>query len=434
MKTNPWLVWVVLMACSSLPALGQSAPVQKGANELHSASNGQLTLRFEERTRWEEQYGVKFGAAVNQQDMLSRIRIGIQYRPVSWLTFSGMGQDARAPWYGKPAPNSVRETMNMHEAWLALASEKTALNLSFGRRMLDYGETRVIGTPQWSNTSRTYDYGRMEYSSKKMTLDALMVSPVIVQTDAFNNPELGNRIWGTYDVFPKLFHGLSVDTYALRHSENKIGGWTSAGTLGTNSFGARVYGPLPDRFAYSLESTGQTGHQGLLDQRAYSWFAGASRPVALFNMPLSLSLEYKGASGSSYGSGHDATYDQLAPANHDKFGHMDQFGWRNLKTLKSLETLKITKSVAFNLMYTDENLFSASDALYNSSGSQIAISKKGTAGTHVGQELDAFTTFAVRDHTFYAGFGHFFKGEFVENTTPGINPRYFYFAQQYVIK
>ena len=255
MKTNPWLVCVVLMACSSLPALGQSDPVQKGANELHSASNGQLTLRFEERTRWEEQYGVKFGAAVNQQDMLSRIRIGIQYRPVSWLTFSGMGQDARAPWYGKPAPNSVRETMNMHEAWLALASEKTALNLSFGRRMLDYGETRVIGTPQWSNTSRTYDYGRMEYSSKKMTLDALMVSPVIVQTDAFNNPELGNRIWGTYDVFPKLFHGLSVDTYALRHSENKIGGWTSAGTLGTNSFGARVYGPLPDRFAYFTSNT-----------------------------------------------------------------------------------------------------------------------------------------------------------------------------------
>jgi len=434
MKAHAMHVWIGLILCSSWPALGQTDPAQKVADALHRISNSQLALHVEERTRWEEQDGVKFGSAVNQQDMLSRLRIGIQYRPVSWLTFSGMGQDARAPWYGKPAPNSVRETMNIHEAWMSLASEKTALNLSFGRRMLDYGEARVIGTPQWSNTSRTYDYGRMEYGSKRMTLDALMVSPVIVQTDAFNNPELGNRIWGTYDIFPKLWHGLSVDTYALRHSENKIGGWTSAGTLGTNSFGARVYGPLPSRLAYSLESVGQTGHQGLLNQRAYSWFAGASRPMTLFTLPLTLSAEYKGASGSHYGENHDSTYDQLDPANHDKFGHMDQFGWRNLKTFKSLETLKLTKSLAFNVMYTDENLFSASDALYNSSGSQISISKKGTAGTRVGQEVDAFSTFTAGNHTFYAGFGHFFRGQFVVETTPGINPRYFYFAQQYIIK
>ncbi|HEX7729505.1 MAG TPA: hypothetical protein VF392_10745 [Terracidiphilus sp.] len=33
-----------------------------------------------------------------------------------------------------------------------------------------------------------------------------------------------------------------------------------------------------------------------------------------------------------------------------------------------------------------------------------------------------------------AGVGHFFKGQFVENATPGINPRYFYIAQQYVLK
>ena len=434
MRLNTGILCAALVAGLSCPALAQLDVAQKGADKLASVTEGKLKLQFEERTRWEEQDGVKFGAGVNQQDMLSRLRVGLQYRPTSWLTFSGMGQDARAPWYGKPAPSSVREVMNLHESWVALASEKTALNFSFGRRMLDYGETRVIGTPQWSNTSRTYDYGRMEYATKKMTLDALMVSPVIVNTDKFDNPELGNRIWGTYDVFPKVWRGLSLDAYALRHSENKIGGWTSAGTLGTNSFGSRAYGPLPGKFAYSLEGIGQTGHQGTPDQRAYAWFSGISRPVTVAGRPLNMSFEYKGASGSSYGSDHSATYDQLAPANHDKFGHMDQFGWRNLKTIKSLETVNLTKAVAFNVMYTDERLFSASDALYASSGSQIAISKKGLDGTHVGQELDAFSTFKVKGHTFYAGFGHFFKGEFVEKATDGINPRYFYVAQQFVIK
>jgi hypothetical protein len=434
MKKNASLAWALLLACASLPSLGQGDPAQKAADALHRASKQQLTLQFEERTRWEEQYGVKFGKSVNQQDMLSRIRIGMQYRPVSWLTFSAMGQDARAPFYGKTAPISIRDTMDLRESWLSLAPKNTRLNFSFGRRTLNYGETRVIGTPQWGNASRTYDLGRIGYSSKRMTLDALMVSPVLVQTDAFNMPELGNRIWGTYGVFPKVWRGASVDAYALRHSQNKIGGWTGKGTVGTNSFGARLYGRLPAHFAYSFEGIGQTGHMGLSDQRAYAWFSGVTRPVTLGNMSLTLSLEYKEASGSHYGSDHSATYDQLGATNHDKFGHMDLFGWRNLKTFKTLETLNLNKAVAFNLMYTNENLFSASDALYNSSGSQLAISTKGTAGTHVGQELDSFVTLTQGNHTFYAGVGHFFKGDFVEQTTPGINPRYFYFAQQYVIK
>jgi hypothetical protein len=266
------------------------------------------------------------------------------------------------------------------------------------------------------------------------TLDGLMVSPVIVKVDSFNKPELGNRYWGTYDIFPKVWSGASVDTYALRHSQNAVGGWTGKKTLGTNSFGMRLYGPLPAHFAYSLEAIGQTGHLGLLDQRAYAWFTGLSRPFTLGKFPLDTSVEFKEASGSHAGSAHSATFDQLTQANHDKFGHEDLFGWRNLETFKTLETLKLTKAVAFNLMYTDHTLFSASDALYNSSGSKIAISSKGTAGRHVGQELDWFVTVQAGAHTFYAGFGHFFKGGFVENATPGINPRYFYIAQQYVIK
>jgi hypothetical protein len=417
---------------SSLQA--QNDPAQKGAAALHKSSHGQLSIQFEERTRWEEQFGVKFGKAVNQQDMLSRIRIGMQYSPSSWLTVSAMGQDARVPFYGLAAPGSLRDTMDLQEAWVSASMAKKTFNFSFGRRMIDYGETRVIGTPQWSNTSRTYDYSRIEFLSKKMTLDGVIASPVIVKQDSFNTPELGNRIWGAYGIFPKAWRGASVDAYALRHSQNRIGGWTGAGTLGTNTFGMRLYGPIPGHFEYSIEAMGQTGHLGLPNQRAYAWFAGVVRPVKVFAMPLSLSLEYKQASGSRYGSAHSATYDQLSPANHDKFGHMDQFGWRNLRTLKTLETLKLNKFATFNLMYTDEHLFSASDALYASNGTQIAISTKGAYGTHVGQELDSFMTFKAGHHTFYAGFGHFFKGPFVEKATPGINPRYFYIAQQYVIK
>ena len=424
-----FLAWCAVGMCTA-----QGDPLQRAAKEFGRVTHGRASIHFEERTRWEERSGNSFGAAKDQQDILSRIRIGVEYQPSKWLSISAMGQDSRAPWFGPNAPNTLRDSMDLHEAFVTLSAKKQSLNLSFGRRMISYGEGRIIGVPQWGNTSRTYDFTRIGFFREKVSVDAVLISPVIVRPDQFNRPDFGNRIWGAYSVIPKLWHGLSIDAYVLRHSQNKIGGWTSSGTLGTNSFGARFYGPLPARFSYSLEAIAQNGHAGPLAQRAYAWFAGISRPVTIGPLPVDTSVEYKVASGSHAGQTHDATFDQLSAANHDKFGHEDLFGWKNLRTFKTLETLRPTKALAFNVMYTQESLFSPSDALYSSSGSKIAVSTKGTAGRFVGQELDGFATYNWGAHTFMAGFGHFFKGAFIANTTPGINPRYFYVAQQYTLK
>ncbi len=406
-------------------------PLSSLNQEIKQSTSNVLGFSFEERTRWEEKDGVTFGKAVNQQDMLSRIRFGIQVQPVEWLKFSAMGQDSRVAFYGVPEPNTMRDTADLQEAYMEiLAQRKTGFGAVFGRQMLDYGESRVIGTPQWSNVARTYDTGRLYYRTKNARVEVLMVSPVKVLTDSFNNPDLGERIWGMYDTFSSVWQKASFDVYALRHSQNKIGGFTGTGTLGTDTFGGRLYGPLPGKFAYSMEGIGQMGHIGVFTQRAYAWFANVSRKTG----PLNLTAEYKGASGTRLGDSNSGTYDQLSPANHDKFGHEDLFGWRNLKTYKSLATLSLTKRLALNVMYTNDWLFSASDSLYNSQGTSISISKKGTAGTHVGQELDTFATYKVGANTFGAGFGHFFKGEFIMNTTSHINPRYFYIFQQYSFK
>jgi hypothetical protein len=428
------LICTALCICTARECGAQNDPLQKAASKLNRASHGALTVHLEERTRWEERYGNNFGLSANQQDMLSRIRISLDYRPSKWLLISGMGQDARAPWYGPNAPASLRDSMDLHEAYVYLGVKDHPLSFSFGRRMINYGETRVIGVPQWSNTSRTYDFVRAGIAKKKINIDALLLSPIIVRPDKFNNPELGNRYVGAYAVLPKLWRDLSVDAYMLRHSQNKIGGWTGIGTLGTNSFGARFYGSLPGALKYSLEGIAQNGHVGNVDQRAYAWFAGVGRSFDALKVPADVSIEYKVASGSHGGATHSATFDQLTPANHDKFGHEDLFGWKNLRTFKTLETLHPTKSLAFNVMYTRESLFSASDALYAGSGSRIVSSLHGVAGRGVGQELDGFATYTWGAHTILAGFGHFFKGPFITSTTPGINPRYFYIAQQFTIK
>jgi hypothetical protein len=427
---------LILSSTFLLPSFvsAQSDPVQHLNQVLKDADHGIFSLTFEERTRWEEKDGVNFGKSLNQQDMLSRLRIGAVFTPVSWLTFSAMGQDARAPFYPGSAPNTARDTMDLQEGYVELfRNNATGFGAIAGRQMLNYGESRLLGSPQWSNVSRTFDTGRLYLRADRMRLEVLMVSPVKVLPDQFNAPDLGERIWGTYDTI-SVGLGASLDAYALRHSQNKIGGWTGAGTLGTDSYGGRLHGPIPLGLAYDVEAVGQMGHVGLLRQRAWAYFAGVSRGTTLFGRPLNLSAEYKAASGTRPGEAGSSTFDQLSPANHDKFGQQDLFGWRNLRTFKSLETLGVAKKFALNAMYSDDWLDSPTDSLYNSSGSAISTSKTGANGTRVGQELDGFVTYKYGAHLFGAGVGHFFKGQFVDETTKNVNPRYFYVFQQYTFK
>ena len=425
--------WLIAFLAVSA-AFAQEDPLAEWNARLLESTHGIFGFTFEERTRWEEKDGVNFGKSVDQQDMLSRIRPGAEIKPLNWLKIDVMGQDARAPFYGANAPNTMRDPMDLEQAYVELFGErKTGFGAEFGRELLTYGEARVIGSTPWTNTDRTFDNARLYYRTDKDRYEILMVSPVKVQEDHWSQPDLGERLWGTYDTFANLWRGASFDVYALRHSQNLIGGWTGPGTLGTDSFGGRVYGKLPGQFAYDLEGIGQAGHMGTLDQRAYAWFSGVRRPVTAFHKLLDLSAEYKLASGTKLGESYSATYDQLMPANHDKFGREDLFGWRNLKTFKSLETYHFSKVFALNLMYCDDYLFSASDSLYNSQGKSLAVSPKGLAGTHVGQELDSFVTYKYGANLFGAGFGHFFKGQFIEMTTKDINPRYFYVFQEYTL-
>ena len=102
---------------------------------------------------------------------------------------------------------------------------KKGFGLTAGRMMLNYGEGRLIGTPQWSNLSRTYDHARIYWRSQWVQIEALVVSPVKVCIGEFNRPVLGDRIWGAYNVFPDV-HKNRVEAYVLRREQNRPGGFT----------------------------------------------------------------------------------------------------------------------------------------------------------------------------------------------------------------
>ncbi len=404
----------------------------KALNDLLAEKTAdRLKLTFEFRARPETRTGNNFGISPDLENPLFRTRIGAQFDFTDWFRVSAMGQDARAPQYGGPAPATARDTMDLQEGFLEFfAKRKTGFGAVFGRQMVSMGEGRVIGIPQWVNTSRTYDTARLYYRLPNARLELLSLSIVRVRPDDFNRPNLGDRLWGTYDTFSNVIPNGTLEVYLLRHAQNRPGGFTGQGSLGINSLGARVVGPLPYSFKYGIETVAQNGKTGPLVHRGFAWYSSLSRRLPL-TLPLDLEVEYKYASGSSNPAVRDTTYDQLYAANHDKFGHADLFGWRNIKNLRSLDTLHITKPLAFNFMYDNWWLASPTDGLYNGSGALIVKPSSRNTLTHIGQETDFFATYQISGWLFGAGFAHIFKGDYLTKMTPGVNTRYMYVFQSY---
>lgn len=422
-------VFFVLSVC-----LAQDSwdPGKDLSRRILQASGERLKINFEFRSRLETRTGVGFGRDANLENPLFRTRIGAQFKASRWLKIVALGQDSRAPYYGGPAPNSARDTIDLQEGYLEFFSEsKRGFGAIAGRQMVSLGEGRIIGVPQWGNTSRAYDTGRLYYRLPRARLEFLLVSIVKVRPDEYNRPVLGDRVWGVYNSFPAVLRKGLADVYALRHDQNGPGGFTGPGRLGVNTLGGRLTGPLPGAFKYSVEAAGQNGKVGTQQHRAFAWFSNLSHRIDL-PWALDLSIEYKYASGTKDPQGsRSSTFDQLYAANHDKFGHADLFGWRNIHNLRSLNTAHIGKTLALNVMYNNSWLASARDALYNGQGRPLARSPQGAAGRHIGQEIDLFATHQWSGFQFGAGFAHLFAGEFLRKTTPGVNTRYLYIFQSY---
>lgn len=428
---------------STMMALGLAAQSwdfgSQVAEMMASETGSRLKLRVEQRVRYEERSGTAFGKDPDIDTGLVRTRLGLTYLPVKWLKISGLVQDARAPWYGNNAPNTVRDQADLQEGYIELFPDAKGFGMTAGRMMLNYGESRLIGTPEWSALSRTYDHARVYYRMGGARFEMLYVSPVKIRIGEFNRPVLGDHVWGTYNSFPNFFRKNLLEAYVLRHDQNRPGGFTggarAAGTdsLGVNTFGGRLTGPAWLGSKYSLEGALQNGRIGTARQRAGAWFSSLSRRWMVAGKPMDVSGEYKFASGSKdpADAAKSGTFDQMYPANHDKFGHEDLFGWRNLHNARSLVVLGITKNLKLNFMYDSLWLASVRDGVYNSAGKVIARSANGTAGRHIGQETDLFGTYKYKNFMVGAGYGHFFSGEVIRKTTPGVGPHYLYLFHTY---
>jgi hypothetical protein len=410
------------------------------AESVSTGSHGTFKLFADQRERYESRTGQGFGRDPDRYAGLVRTRLGLSVFPRKWLKISAMAVDSRAPWYGDGAPNNFRDETDIAEAYVELRpGAKTGPGMTAGRIMLTYGEGRLLGSPQWSNVTRTWDHLRVWYGTPRAHLEFLLLSPVKVRVDDFNYPAFGDRIWGMYNTFPDLWKKRLVDLYFLRHEQNRPGGFTGGdrarGTdrLAVNTVGFRLAGPIGKNYKFSIEGAAQNGSVGPASHRGAAWFSALGRHGTLKGRPADATAEYKFASGARNPSDPrlSRTFDQLYPANHDKFGHLDLFGWRNIHSLRAVVSHGLAKDLVVSGMYDNSWLASATDSLYSGAGRSIARVANGSAGHHIGQECDVFATYRYRHFQFGAGYGYLWTGAFLRQATPGVSPSLFYVFHTY---
>jgi hypothetical protein len=180
-------------------------------------------------------------------------------------------------------------------------------------------------------------------------------------------------------------------------------------------------GKLPASFDYSAEAAMQTGSVGADSVKAWAGHGLVGKTLGDVPAHPRVFGEYNYASGDANKSdGTRGTFDQLYPTAHDKLGLADQVGWKNIHDARAGVEIKPTAKLQVSSSYHSWWLASATDALYSASGASVARSAAGTAGRHVGQEIDAQMAYAYSPQLqISGGYAYLIPGEFLKNTTPG---------------
>ena len=274
---------VVLAGCLSILAVGEGvAQTNAAANAFPGDNAGWLNptdelnselpfwLRFhgEERIRPEGQDGQSF-KNVGDGYILNRFRFNMDVLPTTWLTFHFQVQDADAFAKNNPAP-SYQDTWDLRLAYAEIGDlEKYHAEFRVGRQELAFGDQRLIGISNWTNTARSFDGYRATVRDGKFMVDAFAASVVVLQDGEAGQHTPGNYIEGLYGEMRNVVPNTTIQPYFLwrRAPSQKMGD----GQLATEDFGTtgvRWAESLPAHFDVISETALQRGTLGTNDVAA----------------------------------------------------------------------------------------------------------------------------------------------------------------------
>jgi hypothetical protein len=405
------------------PSRAGSTP-SRPSDHLNESLPDWMKVNGEFRVRLEGISGGGYRPNADDAYTLSRVRLNFTLSPQPWLRTVFQAQDAQVMGRNpKPDGPPYEDTFDLRQAYVELGrKEGNTFELRVGRQEFVFGEQRLVGHVSWLNTARSFDAVRAAYRHKDFRIDAFASSVVNVREAEFNRHTDGNNFHGVHGSFTSLVPRATVEPYVFwRLSRGLKSEAGISSKLDFKTVGFRWVGKLPANFDYGVEMATQTGSLGPDDVQAWGghWLAGytvakpASKPRVF--------AEYNFATGDANPTDQKREgFDQLYPTPHDKTGLADQVGWKNIHHVRGGLELKPTAKLSASTSYHSWWLANAHDGLYGVSGALVAKVADGSAGRHVGQEVDVQASYPLSPQIQIApGYSHIFPGTFLKKASPG---------------
>lgn len=161
------------------------------------------------------------------------------------------------------------DQIDIHQSFIELRKMDTKLSLRFGRQELKYGAGRLIDYGFGPNIRRSFDIGKITYSSNHTQIEAYYGKDVRLSFKAFDNGfnlfkgnAANSKVWGIYgqfSLFPNEGETDNTELYYLGIESPRAGFNDVLGKEVRHSIGIRRYGVAGTGFTYNTELIYQFG-------------------------------------------------------------------------------------------------------------------------------------------------------------------------------
>ena len=434
-------------------------PAEKKETTLLSFRDGKIVFDIEERVRGEiRENNRDFDSSIDDDNddawLLNRFRLGLAVKPVSWLKLYGQTQDVREAFSDRRNIPGVRgaegdDAFDLRQVYVSLGDvKKFPLLLTVGRQAISYGDNRLVADSRWGNFGRTFDAIRLRYEDSQFWVESFAMRPVQIKRHEFDDSDAADNFGGIYfstTFVPKqttdfyVFYRDKDDNQPDLDPTNGAdpqGTWNGPAarfaTIGTrvkSKANALCGWDYTGEFAYETGDVWVTDKQSQrLNLNAFALHVSGGYTVEECAWKPRLGLEYDYATGDhDPNDGDFESFQNLFPSNHEKYGFMDEFGWRNIHDLRAQLNAKPIKKLDLEFDYHAFWLADTHDFWYRSNGISTLRTRTPDgrdvrtigARNFAGHEIDLTATYeCTKNVKVQVGYSHFFAGDYLRDTGP----------------
>jgi hypothetical protein len=407
---------LILMVYFPLPLFGSELNV-----------DGEVRLRYEVFNNFNDKYYGESPSKGEAKDvfLLSRIRLGLDYKATDTLSARLCIQDARAfgwgftheDWYSREfgmEDNPQEDYIELSEAYLKKSFEQLPLVLIAGRQRITYWDGRIFGPGEWKNSGKwIWDAVKFSWKRDKDYLDLFYGKTVLHDHEDFSLTHrhgyegagiYGHIGYGTFTLEP-------VAAMKINRHGNEL-----YNRLKTYYGGLRFYDTDLSNLFYDAMFIRSFGTKRLtsgkeVDISAYGYHAEVGYNYKSIPWKPRFGMAYSFAKGDNPATEKDERFDGVFGATDRYYGRMNLMQWSNLRDEELFIVVKPDEQMEIKGEY---HRFLADEKGDKWLSYKIASMTE----DHYGDEIDVVATHTLnKSWGLQYGIGYFMPGKYIREAS-----------------